>query len=150
MREDTSLFRYELAVVAIFKNEAHYVKEWLDYHLLAGADHFFIYDNESTDDIKEVLKPYIENGIVDYIFYPGRCSQVAAYNDAVDKHKFDCMYMAFIDADEFLVPRGGKSIKTVVHELLDDKPFAAGLTPNWQMFSSGGQEKADFSTFRVR
>ena len=28
-----NLFLYDLAVVAIMKNEAPYVKEWLDYHL---------------------------------------------------------------------------------------------------------------------
>ena len=145
MREDISLFRYELALVTIIKNEGHYISEWIDYHHLAGADHFYIYDNESTDNLKEILKPYIENGLVDYTFYPGKCSQVAAYNDAVDKYKFDCRYMGFIDGDEFIVPRGGKSIKDVLHELLDDNPIAAGLTPNWLMFSSGGQENADFT-----
>ena len=147
MREDVSLFRYELAIVVIIKNEGRYIKEFIDYHALAGADHFYVYDNESTDNIKEILNPYIESGLVEYIPYPGRCSQVAAYNDAVDKYKFDCRYMAFIDADEFITPRGAeaKSIKDILHDILDDIPFAAGLTPNWYMYSSGGQEKADFT-----
>ena len=52
---DKNLFLYDLAVVAIMKNEAPYVKEWLDYHLLAGVDHFFIYDNETPDNLKEVF-----------------------------------------------------------------------------------------------
>ena len=71
---DKNLFVYDLAVVAILKNEAPYVKEWLDYHLLAGADHFFLYDNESPDNLKEVLQPYIDAGIVTYTFYPGQRS----------------------------------------------------------------------------
>ena len=145
MKEDASLFKYELAICAIFKGEAPYVKEWLDYHLMAGADHFYIYDNESPDNLTEVLKPYIENGIVEYTMMPGKFAQVTAYNDAVDKHKFECRYMAFIDADEFILPRGNKSIKDVLHEILDNNPIAAALTPNWYIFGSGGQEKADFT-----
>ena len=43
MSVDKNLFLYDLAVVSIMKNEARYVKEWLDYHLLAGVNHFFIY-----------------------------------------------------------------------------------------------------------
>ena len=59
MREDASLFRYELAVVAILKNEAPYVREWVEYHLVAGVDHFYLYDNDSEDNLAEVLKPLI-------------------------------------------------------------------------------------------
>ena len=39
---DKNLFLYDLAVVAIFKDEARYLKEWLDYHLLAGVEHFYL------------------------------------------------------------------------------------------------------------
>ena len=60
MAVDKDLFLYDLAVVAIMKNAGPYIKEWLDYHLLAGVEHFFIYDNDSLDNMKEVLQPYIE------------------------------------------------------------------------------------------
>ena len=59
MNVDKNLFLYDLAVVAIMKCEGHYVKEWLDYHLLAGVDHFFIYDNDSPDNQREVVQPYV-------------------------------------------------------------------------------------------
>ena len=54
---DKHLFLYDLAIVAIMKNEAPYVKEWLDYYLAAGVNHFYIYDNESPDNMKDVLQP---------------------------------------------------------------------------------------------
>ena len=57
---DKNLFLYDLTITAIFKNEGHYLKEWLDYHLLAGVEHFYLYNNDSTDNYKEVLAPYIE------------------------------------------------------------------------------------------
>ena len=53
-----------LSVCAIYKNEARYLAEWLEFHLLAGVEHFFLYDNNSTDDHREVLAPYLRAGVV--------------------------------------------------------------------------------------
>ena len=102
---DKNLFLHDLAVVAILKNEGPYLKEWLDYHLLAGVDHFYLYDNESPDNQAEVVKPYVEAGLVDYIPCPGKVMQMFAYNDAVKKFKFFNRYIAFIDGDEFVYPK---------------------------------------------
>lgn len=145
MLEDANLFKYELAIVAILKNEAPYIKEWLDYHLLVGVDHFYIYDNESEDNLKEILQSYIESGIITYKFYPEKGAQLKAYNEAIKDYKFECQYMAFIDADEFIYPRENKSIKEVLHEILSLDDNAEGIVINWQIFGSSGQDKADFS-----
>ena len=55
MAVDKNLFLYDLAVVTIIKNEAPYIKEWLDYHLLAGVNHFYLYDNQDDDEQKKIL-----------------------------------------------------------------------------------------------
>ncbi len=88
MNVDKNLFLYDLAVVAIMKCEGHYVKEWLDYHLLAGVDHFFIYDNDSPDNQREVVQPYIDAGLVTYIDYPGQARQYEAYSAAVREYRY--------------------------------------------------------------
>ena len=59
MAVDKNLFKYDLAVVAIFKNEAPYLCEWLGYHLLAGVEHFYLYDNDSSDNCDEIIEPYV-------------------------------------------------------------------------------------------
>ena len=145
MAVDKNLFLYDLAVVSIMYNESPYIKEWLDYHLAAGVEHFYIYDHESTDNFKEVLQPYIDAGIVDYIFYPGEIVQFTAYNDAIKKYRFFCRYMAFIDADEFIFPQNNKSIIEVADEILKATPNAGGLGINWRMYGSNFQEKADYT-----
>lgn len=143
---DENLFLYDLAVVTIMKNEAPYVKEWLDYHLLAGVDHFYIYDNESSDNLKEVLQPYIDAGIVTYTFYPGKCRQLESYIDAVKRFRFFCRYMAWIDADEFIFPKSKPTITETVDEILSDAPQpVSGLAVNLNAYGSGGYEKADLS-----
>ena len=99
----SSIFKYQLAIVAVMKNEAPYVK--VDYHLLAGVDHFYIYDNDSEDNLKDVLQPYIDKEIVTYEQCPGKAAQLYVYNKAIQQYKFDCQYIAFIDADEFIFPK---------------------------------------------
>lgn len=84
MKEESALFKYELAIVAILKNEGPYVKEWIEYHLIAGVDHFYLYDNGSLDNLKQEMQPYIDADVVTYTFMPGKCAQMLAYNDAVD------------------------------------------------------------------
>ena len=141
---DKNLFLHDLAVVAILKNEGHYLKEWLDYHLLAGVDHFYLYDNESTDNQAEVVKPYVEAGLVDYFPAPGKVMQMFAYNDAPKRFKFYCRYMTFIDGDEFIFPKTNQSIVEVVDEILSCDNKAAGLAVNIYNFGSNGQDKADY------
>ena len=142
---DRNLFLHDLAVVAILKNEGAYLKEWLDYHLLAGVDHFYLYDNDSPDNQREVAKPYVEAGLVDYFSAPGKGMQYAVYNDAVKRFKFHCRYMAFIDGDEFIYPKTNQSIAETVDEVLSHDEHAAGLVINWHTFGSNNYETADYS-----
>lgn len=144
---DKNLFLHDLAVVAVMKNDEPYLKEWLDYHLAAGVDHFFLYDNDNPNPkiVRKILEPYIAAQQVDYFSAPGALVQMPAYNDAIRRFKFVCRYIAFIDLDEFIFPKSSSSIVDVVDEVLSSNPNAAGLAINWQIFGSNGQEKADFS-----
>ena len=102
---DKNLFLHDLAIVAILKCEGSYLKEWLDYHLLAGVEHFYLYDNDSPDNQREVAAPYVKVGLVDYIPAPGRFMLMQTFNDAVKRFKFFNRYIAFLDGDEFIFPK---------------------------------------------
>ena len=145
MGVDKNLFLYDFAIVSIMKNAAPYVKEWINYYLLAGVDHFFIYDNDSEDNFKEVLQPYVDAGLVTYIFYPGKHKMLEAYTDAINEFKFECRYMACIDDDEFILPKSKPTIPEVADEILADNPMAAALSMHWQFYGSNYQEKADYN-----
>lgn len=138
------LYAYKLAITAIMRNEGCNLEEWLNYHILAGVQHFFLYDNESTDNTGEILAPYIKAGWVTYQYFPDRPGeniQLAAYNQAVVQHRYDCEYMALIDLDEFIVPLEDKDIYSVIKEVTDGIPFAVALTMRWKIFGSSGVEK---------
>ena len=143
---DKSLFLHDLAVVALLKAGAHhYLKEWLDYHLAAGVEHFFLYNASEDDDNREVLKPYIEARQVDLFSAPHETTAVPVYNDAVRRFKFTCRYMAFIDVDNFIFPKTDGSIVEVVDEILSVDQRAEALVINRQYFGSNHRKEADYS-----
>ena len=142
---DKNLFPYDLAIVAIFKDEAKYLGEWIDYHLLAGVNHFYLYNNDSSDDYEKILAPYIEKNLVTLIDWSGRLMMYPAYDDAIEKYRFECRYMTFIDLDEFIFPKTNQSIVEIVDEILSSDSSAAALGMNVQHFGSNGEEKADYS-----
>ncbi|MBR4384235.1 MAG: glycosyltransferase family 92 protein, partial [Selenomonadaceae bacterium] len=142
---DKNLFPYNLAVAAIFKDEAPYLKEWLDYHLLAGAEHFYLYNNDSSDDYEKILAPYAEANFVTLIHWPGQIMQMPSYNDALNRYRFFCRYMAFIDLDEFIFPKTNQSIVEVADEIFSRDSKTAALGINWQIFGSNGHDSADYS-----
>ncbi|MBE6459632.1 MAG: hypothetical protein E7009_01440 [Alphaproteobacteria bacterium] len=133
-------YPHELSIAAIMKNEGPYLKEWLDFHILVGVEKFYLYDNGSTDNTGEILKPYIERGIVDYTFFPGRAQQRPAYYDVIRKHADDTRWMALIDLDEFLVPVKHKTLP----EFLRTLPRFSQLIVSWVDYGSNGHmEKPD-------
>ena len=56
--------KYKVAICAIFKNEALYLKEWIEYHKIVGVEHFYLYNNNSEDNYEAILAPYIQDGTV--------------------------------------------------------------------------------------
>ncbi len=142
----------ELAFVCIIRNEARYIKEWINFHRIVGVKHFYIYDNESTDNIQEVLEPFIRDGIVDLIPYPGNFVQYKAYNDALKNYKYECKYMGFIDADEFVTPLiEDKKIYEIIDDLnaeIVNRAFFektvgfAGIGINWRIYGTSFHKEA--------
>ena len=131
--------KYYLAICAIAKNEGPYFKEWIDWHQKQGVEKFYIYDNESTDCTKEVLAPYIESGLVEYNYWPGKKQQLATYDDCFERHRLDARWIAVIDLDEFIVPIKDKSIPDFLHDLEQ----YSSVEINWLVYGSGGAKNKE-------
>lgn len=134
-----SSYENNIAIAAIMKNEGLYIKEWINYHILLGITKFYLYDNESSDDVKKILEPYIQKGMVEYTYWPGRAKQLDAYIDALHKGRGKSKYILFIDLDEFLVLSNpdGKLFDTIENLYkMNDKTSAIAI--NWYVYGSSG------------
>ena len=144
-----SLFGYEhtVSIAAIFQNEAPYMKEWIEYHLAIGVDHFYLTNNRSEDDYLKVLKPYIDDGIVDLFHLDTaptsqkewiKVQQTAYLNTGVFA-RGKTKWMAFIDLDEFIFPVKHLNVKN----FLEDYDRWPSICINWLEFGTSNIEKLD-------
>lgn len=123
-----------LSIAAILKNEAPYIKEWIEFHKLVGVERFYLYDNESTDNVKEILEPYIQDGTVIYKYVAGPKKQHDVYRDAIYKSRTKTYWLAIIDLDEYLFPVEKDNLK----DFLKDYEAYPAVVANWVMFDSNG------------
>src|SRR3954454_18594231 len=74
-----SLVTAYLSICAIYRDEAPYLREWIEFHGLGGVERFFLYDNLSEDDHLSALAPYLEDGTVVLREWPAFPGQLEAY-----------------------------------------------------------------------
>ena len=68
--------QYKVSVCAIFKNEAPYLKEWIEFNRIVGVEHFYLYNNNSEDNYEEIIAPYIKKGLVTLVQWPKSQAQM--------------------------------------------------------------------------
>lgn len=129
-----------LAFVAIVKDEAASLSEWIQFHLAAGVDHFIFYDDGSTDETTAIIRRTLPLAKFTLIPWKQRLkdangpktlhNQALAYAHAVSNYNANFRWMGFFDIDEFLFPVVENSIPTV----LNDLEHADTILLPWTMF----------------
>jgi hypothetical protein len=128
----------ELAVCAIFRDEAPYLAEWVTFHRLQGVERFWLYDNLSEDDWRSTLAPELESGVVSVTTWPDEPGQLSAYADSLRRHRDEARWIAFIDIDEFLFSPLGHPLPEVLRGF-DRHP---GVVANWRMYGTNRHREA--------
>ena len=127
--------KYKVAICGIFKNEASFLKEWIEYHEMIGVEHFYLYNNNSEDDYKEVLLPYINRGLVTLVDWPYDQAQIKAYQNFYETYRHETQWVSFLDIDEFLCPRYEQ---TLTEWLFKNDKYPA-IVIYWRMFGTSGK-----------
>lgn len=134
-------YKYDLAVCAIFQNEARFLKEWIEFYRLIGTKHFYLYNNLSTDNYYEILEPYVTSGLVELYDMANSTThnnnQIDSYNDALNRARGIVKWLAPLDLDEFLFPVHQYSLV----DFLKDYEQYGGICANWVLFGTSNVEK---------
>lgn len=141
-------YKYNVSLCMIFQDDAPYLKEWIEFHRLAGVDHFYLYNNLSHDNYQEILQPYIDQKIVDLIDWPYEAKhwqewdhiQVTAYRDAFKRARLKTKWLGLLDSDEFLFPASCYNLSTFLkdYERLDG---VGGLCAFWVVYGTSWVKK---------
>lgn len=134
----------KIAIAAIFKNEGPYIIEWLAFHRVVGVDYFFIADNDSNDGSGTLLKSLASLGFIKYLHFPspqGQAPQLPAYRELMRIYSHLADWVAFIDADEFIVPGNNVSVKKSLSEVLQNNQNIGAVALNWATYGSAGRKE---------
>lgn len=122
-----------ISICSIFRNEADYLKDWIEFHQNIGVEKFILYNDHSTDHFMDVLSPFISNQTVSLIDHKDATGarQMTSYAHYVAHFDKGSVWSAYIDIDEFLYATNNDLPQTLKNKN-DQKVIAI----NWICFFS--------------
>ena len=124
-----------VAICTRIKDEAPYLEEWLEYYRAAGASHAFVYESFSSDNFREVLNPYVEEGFVTLLAdWPTIPVSPYAEEDCILRSINRYAWVGFFDVDEFLVSRDGVALEDLLARYADQP----GVGFHYYMYGTSG------------
>ena len=107
----------KISMVILVKNEEDIIEKNIRFHAKLGVDNFVVMDNNSQDatrDILNELSKEIEMTIIDETG-PYAQSKFMTRLNKIAKKKYNPDWIINNDADEFWVPKNGKSLTNVLN-----------------------------------
>lgn len=143
-------FKYYCSICLIIRDESEYLKEWLDWHIGQGVEHFYIYDHDSKLPISEFIKTLSQDAqdkiTVHYFGGQHGNAQHEAYNDCLNRYRQESRWIGFIDADEMVRVKCGCTLP----KLLKNYERYAGLFMRWIVYDANGQIEKSSAPLRER
>ncbi|KAK9061685.1 hypothetical protein SSX86_018868 [Deinandra increscens subsp. villosa] len=139
--ERTGLNRHMVCVCTMLRNQARFLPEWVIYHARIGVEHWYIYDNNSEDNIEEIVELLTNQGFkITRHVWPWVKTQEAGFAHCALRSRDNCKWVAFIDVDEFLhVPSGADLGSVIKNET--SRPMVAELRISCHNFGPSGLKK---------
>lgn len=126
-----------LTAIYWIKNESRYIPEYVEFHLLQGFDHFIFYDNNSDDNLLEVISPYIEQGLVEIRYYPEDLRTSKNFwlmQHCIFEQRGKTKWLHYHALDERLFCPDGTNLV----DFLENYKNYGGLSVGWYLFNSNG------------
>ncbi len=123
--------KHYLSLLAPVRDEEDYLIEFINYYLIQGVDHFYLYDNDSNIPVVDVMGEYRD--VCSVMRAPGDAVQARAYEHFCKHYRHETRWVAVFDIDEFVLPHKHSSFR----EFLLDHEHCDGIGINWVMFGDG-------------
>ncbi|KAI5430866.1 glycosyltransferase family 92 protein RCOM_0530710 [Lathyrus oleraceus] len=130
---------YELCICTMLRNQARFIKEWVMYHSKIGVERWFIYDNNSDDDIENVIAFLQSAGYnITWHLWAWVKTQEAGFAHCALRARASCEWVGFIDVDEFFNVKIKVDLRHVIwHYSNPEKKVAEIRTPCYSFGPSG-------------
>lgn len=131
-----NIYKYDLSLLVICKNESIIIEEFVKHYKWQGVEHIYLIDNDSTDNMKELIQNDIYNGYITYYYMPEKHKQIEHYNTVFSNIKNETKWLIICDADEYIYNKTPK--KTIASYLNTLDNSINSVTLSWKMFGSSG------------
>lgn len=123
-----------VSVGAVFKQEAHALREWIEHYLWLGVDRIYLIDDGSTDEYLKQMEPYSD--VVVYLRHTVALERFGRQGRIYDAclRGIPSEWLLIVDLDEFLYSPIGQDLKTWLRSYAS---YNQVLIP-WRVFGSGG------------
>ncbi len=136
--------QYNVSVYTMIRDKKYELVEWIEYHLMIGIEHFYLYDHFSSDNLEFFLRPYIERNIVTIVRWPyeplkghhWNMIQSASMNHALKNFGPFNKWMGYFDVDEYFQIKNltKLSVGTIPLSSLLDQRFPESRYPGGVQF----------------
>jgi hypothetical protein len=132
-----------LAVAAIFKNEEHILREWIEHYRSEGAKRIYLCDDRSSDGGLSVIEAYARAGIVALMHVPserrGMQPQEWFLSEVLLRAQWDGVdWLLVCDLDEFVSVRGADETLVAKLRSVYEPAGVSEVRIPWLMFGSNG------------
>ncbi|XP_059316646.1 glycosyltransferase family 92 protein RCOM_0530710 [Lycium ferocissimum] len=151
-RRNIENVKYDLCMCTMVWNQASALREWITYHSWLGVERWFIYDNNSDDNIKAVVEELeTENNYnVTRHVWPWIKTQEAGFSHCALRAKQECNWVSFMDVDEyFYFPystrtgyAGQHALRSLVANVSSSSPKIAEIRTTCHSFGPSGLNSA--------
>ncbi|XWS40642.1 hypothetical protein CRYUN_Cryun17cG0013100 [Craigia yunnanensis] len=109
---------HEMCICTMARNQARFLKEWVMYHAQIGVQRWYIYDNNSDDDIDSVIESLLDaNYNISRHIWPWVKTQEGGFAHCALRARDSCDWIGFIDVDEFFHLPTGLMLHDVIKNL---------------------------------
>jgi hypothetical protein len=149
--------KYNLALSTLFKDDYYLLLSWIEYYMLLGVEHFFLYYNKKIDTkMTNIIKKYIDNDIVTIIEWdfvhklpeiqkldPNLIlvkdsyknnyhhSQPMSMSHCLNYYGTKCKWLGFLDLDEYIVTTKYLKLNDILNKYEYNKTAAIKFYCMW-------------------
>lgn len=148
------MYKYDLAILAIFKNEQSFLPEWLDHYFNRNVDHIYLLNDHSKDSSVDIINshPNKNNITLKHTdLYDLQDREMGRQHRLYNKYFSSCLddayWLGVFDLDEFCYSPHETDFKKIlfkynptdIHELIID----------WYWFGSNNQKEQPESIIKT-
>ncbi|XP_065878583.1 glycosyltransferase family 92 protein RCOM_0530710-like [Euphorbia lathyris] len=133
----------EMCICTMLRNQARFLKEWVVYHAHIGVERWFIYDNNSDDEIDSVIESLVESKYnISRHLWPWVKTQEAGFAHCALRARAWCEWVGFIDVDEYFHLPTGLDLPVLIKNQTETFTNVAEIRAACHSFGPSGLKEA--------